>query len=193
MFMDAFPGTQTPGMPSVWAVDGERVPVQSAHVTVGDLEGVFADEAAFATIPGRALVYTTQVSRPIPEGAEGGLFYGHTLIMPGLVGSEFFMTRGHFHMVRNRAEIYWCLGGQGLLVLMTEDRKYQVETMLPGTVHYIPGHTAHRTVNTGHEVLSFTACWPSDAGHDYASITNFGFPVRVLSDDGRPAIVEAAG
>ena len=34
---------------------------------------------------------------------------------------------------------------------------------------------AHRVANIGYSVLSFAACWPSDAGHDYQVILENGF------------------
>jgi hypothetical protein len=37
-----------------------------------------------------------------------------------------------------------------------------------------------RLVNIGDSQLAVGACWPSDAGHDYASIDRAGFSVRVL-------------
>ena len=32
---------------------------------------------------------------------------------------------------------------------------------MPGSVHYIPGNTAHRLINTGEEILSVSTCWQS--------------------------------
>lgn len=192
MFLDGFPGTPAGGAPAIWEMGTERALINAVNVTIGDMAGAFADEAARASMPTRAIVYATQVVRPEPEGTEGGLFYGHTLMMPGQVGNEYFMTRGHFHLIRDRAEFYWCQRGEGILILMSENREYRVEPMRAGSVHYVPGRVAHRTVNTGHEVLSFTACWPSDAGHDYGSIATQGFPVRVLCLNEHPTLVEAA-
>jgi glucose-6-phosphate isomerase len=39
--------------------------------------------------------------------------------------------------------------------------------------------------------LLFWACWPSDAGHDYASIRTAGFGARVLLRSGGPAVISA--
>src|SRR5690606_14508962 len=101
------------------------------------------------------------------------------------VGDEYFMTKGHFHVNRNRGEFYWGLEGEGLLVLMDEERKVEVQEVKKGSVHYIKGHVAHRVINTGSSQLSFGACWPSDAGHDYESIEKKGFSVRVMEKDGK--------
>jgi len=61
--------------------------------------------------------------------------------------------------------------------------------MTPGSTHLIPAYTAHRTVNIGDDELSFGACWPSDAGHNYGSIEGAGFSARVFRVDGVPKLV----
>ena len=58
--------------------------------------------------------------------------------------------------------------------------------MSPGSLHYIPGNVGHRLINVSDSILSVGACWPSDAGHDYRSIVERGFPVRVKKADGKP-------
>lgn len=163
--------------------------VREQRRLLGELAGVFADEAARRAMDPNRLVYRVQLHLPVPEGTEGGLFFGNTTIEPGRVGDEYFMTKGHFHARRGRGEYYWCLRGQGALVLMDEGRRCRVEWMTPGSLHCIPGHTAHRVANTGDEPLTFGACWPADAGHDYDTIARDGFAARLRCVDGRPALV----
>ena len=77
-----------------------------------------------------------------------------------------------------------------MLILMNEDHSVVwVEKMEPGSVHYIGGHTAHRTANTGSTVLSFGAVWPSDAGHDYDTISQSGFSKILVDVNGRPTLI----
>lgn len=114
-----------------------------------------------------------------------------TVIEPGKIGDEYFMTKGHFHAIRERAEIYVGLGGEGRLVLATEDGRHAVEPMRKGTVNFIPGGWAHRSVNVGDEPLVFLAAYVGDAGHDYETIERRGFPVLVVAGaGGRPEVVE---
>jgi glucose-6-phosphate isomerase len=61
--------------------------------------------------------------------------------------------------------------------------------MAAGSVHYIPGKVAHRVANTGDIPLAFLACWPSDAGHDYAQIRATGFSKRMLLRNGEPCLL----
>jgi len=164
--------------------------IERASKTIGALVGVFENEAARQLIDSSEVVYSVEYWKPVPEGTEGGLYWGNSTVFPGVVGEEYFMTRGHFHALRNRSEYYATISGTGLLVLMDERRKPAVQEMSQGSTHYIPGHTAHRVVNTGDVPLTFLACWPSDAGYDYETIQEHGFSVRVLRRNGRPEIVE---
>jgi len=76
-----------------------------------------------------------------------------------------------------------------MLVLMDENRNTWAEPMAAGSLHYIDGQHAHRAVNTGDTPLIFWACWPTDAGYDYATIRERGFGARVLCINGRPEMV----
>jgi glucose-6-phosphate isomerase, archaeal len=158
--------------------------------TIVDLASIFADQAAAAALDPSRTIYRVQSFQPVGDGTEGGLFWGATFIEPGQVGDEYFMTAGHFHTKRNRAEYYSTVLGQGALILMDEARSARVEWMTPGSTHYIPASTAHRVANVGRARLSFLACWPSDAGHDYEIIRLRGFSARVRCIHGQPVVVQ---
>lgn len=134
-------------------------------------------------------VYEVEAYLPVAEGTVGGLFFGVTKLQPGKVGDEYFMTRGHYHARSDRGEFYWGIQGEGYVLLMSRDRSVRTEKMYSGSLHYIPEHTAHRVANTGSELLSFGACWPSDAGHDYDEIAKNGFAARLLNKNGNPQLV----
>lgn len=165
--------------------------VKLAAKTLGDLAGMFHDVDALRRMDASTIVYHVRWTEPVPQGTPGGLFWGSTIIEPGRVGDEYFMTHGHFHSRRDRAEYYGAAAGQGLLMLMDENRAVRTEKMFPGSLHFIAGGLAHRVVNTGDDPLRFWACWPSDAGHDYASIKTNGFGARVLLRGGAPIVIPA--
>jgi glucose-6-phosphate isomerase len=169
------------------ALGGEQLTAK--EVCLGDLKGIFFDESARAAMDPGTSIYQTQLLQTAPADKEGALLWGTTSIQPGMVGDEYFMTRGHFHNVRNRAEFYLTLRGDGILLLMEKNRQVRSEPMRRGTLHYIPGETAHRAVNTGKDELTFTACWSADAGHDYESILRNGFAARVRCIAGKPELV----
>lgn len=164
-------------------------PVISKQTRLKDLQTMFKDPAAAASLPAETVLYDVEAWLPVPDGTAAGLFFGITRIHPGQVGNEYYFTRGHFHQLPDRGEFYWGIEGEGVLLLMDEQRVTRAEKMVPGSLHYIPGHTAHRVVNTGSTVLSFGACWPSDAGHNYDTIMQQGFSARVFNVDGQPALV----
>ncbi len=163
--------------------------VRETVKTLAELSGLFRDREAYAAMDPQREVYRVRAWAPVAAGEEGGLFWGVTILQPGKVGDEFFMTHGHFHANRTRAEYYATVAGQGILLRMDEQRATRGEAMSPGTLHYIRGRHAHRVVNVGPEPLIFWACWGSDAGYDYGIIRQEGFGAAVVERDGKPAIV----
>jgi glucose-6-phosphate isomerase len=162
--------------------------VQTAVKRLGELGGVFADRAAWAAMDPDTPVYRVQTHRAEREGTPGGLFFGTSFVYPGVVGAEYFMTRGHFHERSCAAEYYWGVSGEGILLKMTRERIVSAERVTVDSLHYIPGHVAHRLVNTGEDMLVVGACWPADAGYDYDTIARQGFGARVLRRGGLPII-----
>lgn len=158
--------------------------------TLGQLENIFRNEEARRAMDPNTVIYRVQAWCPLPEGTEGGQFWGTTVVEPGMVDSEYFMTHGHYHQKRDRTEFYGTVEGEGALILMSEDSNTRMETMSPGSLHFIPPHTAHRVANTGSVPLRFVACWPSDAGHDYESIRKQGFGARLLRVHQKPVLVK---
>jgi glucose-6-phosphate isomerase, archaeal len=155
-----------------------------------DLKGIFHDDVAYTDMKMDQIIYSVQSWMPVSEGTQGGLFFGSTKLMHGKVGDEFFMTKGHFHSKSDRAEFYWGVQGNGMLILMDRNRSTWAEEMFPGSLHYIPAHVAHRVANTGDSILVFGACWLSDAGHDYEEIARKGFSARLVEKNGIPVLVE---
>jgi glucose-6-phosphate isomerase len=79
---------------------------------LSDMLNFFVDEGARERIEkeeGDRLIYEVFAVK-LPE-EEGHLSYGTTIIYPGTVGEEFHFTKGHFHKLRNRAEVYLCISG----------------------------------------------------------------------------------
>lgn len=157
---------------------------------LSDLAGVFADSAAYELAVSRenSLVYA--VSSVEPGAGEGDLHYGLGMIMPGRIGDEYWQTKGHLHAWRPAAELYVGLRGEGAMLLEDETTgQSRLVPLLPQALVYVPGHTAHRTVNTGSEPLLYLGIYPARAGHDYASIATRNFRHVVAERGGRPTLV----
>jgi glucose-6-phosphate isomerase len=172
-----------------WIGDMQSQRVIESQKHLGDLKGIFLDEAARCGCDAATIVYRVRYWQPAEPGKEGGLFWGVTILEPGTVGGEFYMTHGHFHANRSRAEYYATAQGEGLLMLMDDSRRTWTEAMSHGSLHYIDGRYAHRVINTGRTPLIFWACWPSDAGYDYGTIAREGFGARVFRRNDEAVIV----
>src|ERR1700761_9144177 len=105
--------------------------VQTLVKKAGQLGGIFEDRNSWSTMDPETLVYSVEWQEPVPQQTEGGLFWGSTTIEPGRVGDEYYMTRGHFHARRDRAEFYTTVQGEGMLILMDEERSTRVESVSP--------------------------------------------------------------
>lgn len=172
-----------------WSDGSLQVPgARASEKKLGQLKDIFRDEEARRKIDPETIVYRVWWWEPVAGGTEGGLFWGTTEILPGKISDEYYMTHGHRHSIRNRAEFYGTVSGNGRLLLRDENGRVWVEEMTPGSLHYIAGHVAHRTINTGNVPLRFVACWPSDAGHDYDIAGGKGFGARVVEEDGKPVL-----
>lgn len=158
-------------------------PLLRKSTCIQDLTGIFSDERARQSLAGERIVYEVEMLNTSP--VEGELYTGITHLYPGRVGHEYFMTRGHFHAHREQGEVYFGLRGVGLLLLQNEQGEVRLEKVFTGSVHIIAGYTAHRLINTGDEVLSALAVWPTLAGHDYQALAK-GFNVRVFEENQQP-------
>jgi glucose-6-phosphate isomerase len=158
---------------------------------LSDLRGCFADAAACESelAAGNPLLYS--VGAVEPAFSDGDLHYGVGRLMPGKIGAEYFMTKGHLHAWRPAAEFYFGLTGDGVMLLEDEGTgESQIVPLQPNGVVYVPGHTAHRTMNVGKIPLTYIGVYPAKAGHDYSTIAKTNFRCVVVERDGKPMMIE---
>lgn len=156
---------------------------------MSDMQGMYADREATekALREGDPLVYEVyQYDVPFEEGQ---LLVVTSIIHPGKVGDEYYMTKGHFHQKEYTAEVYVGLQGEGYLLLESSKGDFRALQMKSGTVAYIPPYWAHRTVNVGSEKFVFFGVYPADAGHNYKEIENRGFAQILVEREGKPALM----
>jgi glucose-6-phosphate isomerase len=157
---------------------------------LADLRGSFHDAQAYERALDRdnPLVYSVAFFAPADQ--QGDLHYGLGVLQPGLIGDEYFLTKGHFHSWREAAEIYIGLSGKGAMLLEDETGgDSRMVELQENSVVYVPGHTAHRTVNTGDEPLVYLGVYPARAGHDYGAIAQRNFRSVVVRRDGQPRVL----
>ncbi|MEG1504416.1 MAG: glucose-6-phosphate isomerase family protein [Enterococcus sp.] len=99
----------------------EGIGIQKKEIRAKDLAGYFLDSKAYQKLDPEKVIYCVEFQdNGLAEGASGGLYFGITHLYPGVVGSEYFLTKGHVHSKRNTGEYYFGLEGKGLL-MMTEN------------------------------------------------------------------------
>ena len=168
---------------------GEVSPCTDRYTkTLADLRGFFHDEAGLDEI------LRAGGDRPVYEvigyrKPDSDLCFGTTIMHPGRVGSEYFMTRGHFHARRDRGEAYYTQSGRGILLLESRDGEVRMVDMRPGVCAFIPPDWAHRSINTGPDRLVFAWFCATDAGHEYGEIRDRGMRRLVVEEEGKPAVV----
>ena len=159
---------------------------------LSDVQSIFADPpAVLDMLESNPLLYSvTQVE---DHNGEGDIHYGIGILMPGKVGREYFMTKGHLHAWRPAAEVYIGLRGRGMMLL--EDERTGECRAVPleaNSTVYVPGHTAHRTINVGDEPLVYWGVLSSAGGHDYGTVAERNFRLVVVEKNGQPVVMERA-
>ena len=172
-------------------LEGSSTEKKVSQRRLSQLKGVFASSDAYeiALHDGDNLVYSVTTNEPAL--GEGELHFGLGTLYPGKVGDEYYLTRGHLHAFRAATEIYICLRGYGLMLLQDErSGKCRSVEMVPEGAVYVPGFTAHRTVNTGNEPLVYWGVYPYNAGHDYQAIEQENFKQVVVCMDKKPVVMD---
>lgn len=158
---------------------------------LASMKGQYKDAQAYAALLAREDVLLYEVYEIKRPQIAGELLHGISIVHPGKVGDEYFMTKGHFHTVRETAEVYYCLKGEGMMVMETAEGEWAVEELRPGRLLYVPPCWAHRSLNTSDTAdLVMLFVYPGNAGHDYGTIEKQGFRKLVLEVDGRPQVVD---
>lgn len=150
---------------------------------LSELRGIYADQVAFGANlkDGDRVVYAVEDYRS--SNASGDLCFGITHMLPGRIGDEFFMTRGHIHAIANRPETYRGELGHGVMLMESPQGEIVTLEVTPGATVYVPPYWIHRSVNTGAGPLVMSFVYPADAGQDYDIIARSnGMKVRIVAD-----------
>jgi glucose-6-phosphate isomerase len=171
--------------------DGISPDVKSKKRFLSEMEGIYYNNEELKKMlsKGNPIVYEFY-DLDIPE-SEGNIKFGTTILYPGKVGNEFFMTKGHFHEILDTAEIYYCIRGHGYMLMENTEGNVEVQEMTAGISVYVPPGFAHRSINVSEKepLISFFA-YRADAGHDYKTIEMKGFRKLVLEKGGKPDIID---
>ncbi|MDR2740156.1 MAG: cupin domain-containing protein [Treponema sp.] len=158
----------------------------STKRSLSQMKGMFADAAAYerALQAGDPLVYEFY-ELGAPE-TSNDLAFGSSIVYPGKVGNEYYMTKGHFHTILETAEVYYTLSGEGFMLLENPEGDNSLQLLSPGNAVYVPPRYAHRTINTGTAPLVTFFVFRGDAGHNYGAIETKGYRKLVIEEpDGK--------
>jgi len=157
---------------------------------LSNMKGMFSDEAAFSEMVKKddAVVYEFY-ELGLPR-TSGDLLFGTSIVYPGKVGNEYFMTKGHFHTILDTAEVYYCLSGIGYMLMEDPEGNWDAQELIPGRAVYVPKRWAHRSVNIGHDPLITFFVFRADAGHDYGTIETKGYRKLIVEESGKTKIVD---
>jgi glucose-6-phosphate isomerase len=171
------------GIPSEW----------DNHIVrrLSSMKGMYADSAAYADMLAQEDVILYEVYELIVPAVAGELLHGVSILHPGKVGDEYFMTKGHFHTVLETGEVYYCQRGSGVMVMETPEGETSVKELRPGGVLYVPPRWAHRSVNTSatEDLMTFFV-YPGNSGHDYGTIEQKGFRKLIVEQDKKATIID---
>jgi glucose-6-phosphate isomerase, archaeal len=157
---------------------------------LSNMKGLFADQSALDEMIkfDNSLIYEFY-ELGLPE-TPGDLLFGTSIVYPGKVGNEFYMTKGHFHTILDTAEVYYCLSGKGIMLCENPEGDWSAEEMTPGKAVYVPKRYAHRSINIGTTPLITFFTFRGDAGHDYGTIETKGYRKLLIDNNGKVEIID---
>lgn len=109
------------------------------------------------------LIYS--FNNTIPKANDQELLFGETILYPGSINGEYFMTKGHNHQVPC-AEVYYGIEGEAIVLCENSEDSYETK-LVPGSVVYCKPGYAHRVINKSDSICRFFCVCRADAGHDY--------------------------
>lgn len=164
--------------------------VLSSKRRLSDVKDIFGDAQSALEIlkHGDPLVYEFYELNLIEH--PGDLDFGTSIVYPGKVGNEYYMTKGHFHTILETAEVYYCLKGHGYMLMENPEGDWYAEEMVPGRTVYVSKRFAHRSINVGAEPMITFFVYRSDAGHDYGTIATKGYRKLIVEQGGKPVVID---
>ena len=170
---------------------GKSDDIQSTKRYLSDMKGMYFDDKDLGDIleNENPLVYEFY-ELDIPN-LPSDLLFGTSIVYPGKVGNEYYMTKGHFHEVLETAEVYYTLNGEGYMLMETPEGDWYAAQLKPGKAVYVPPRWAHRSINCGDTPLITFFCFRADAGHDYGTIEEKGYRKLIVEGkEGKPEIID---
>lgn len=163
---------------------------ESTKRYLSNMNGMFSDQDAYEELLSEEDILLYEFYELDVPNRESDLLFGTSIVYPGKVGNEYFMTKGHFHTILDTAEVYYCLSGNGVLLMENPEGDWDAKKLSPGNAVYVPGRYAHRSINIGEEPLITYYVFRADAGHDYRTIEEKGYRKLVIEKNGEHEFID---
>ncbi|HEY5586506.1 MAG TPA: glucose-6-phosphate isomerase [Ruminiclostridium sp.] len=157
---------------------------------LSSMKGMFADEKELDELIKKEDSVIYEFSELSVPATSGDLLFGTSILYPGKVGNEYFMTKGHFHTILETAEVYYCLSGKGYMLMEDPEGNWDAQEMTAGKAVYVPQRWAHRSINTGSDTLVTFFVFRADAGHDYGTIETKGYRKLITENNNKVEIID---
>ncbi|MBS4219000.1 glucose-6-phosphate isomerase [Bacillus sp. FJAT-49711] len=142
---------------------------------LSQLKDIYTDKDVIGTILKREDPVIYEVYEMPQPFTETDLLVNITVLHPGKVGEELYMTKGHFHEEPDTAEVVIGLQGSGVLLLQNREGVLEEKPVMKDWISYSAGGWAHRVVNMGTEDLVFLAISGANIIHDYETAARLNF------------------
>ena len=159
---------------------------------LSQMKNMFFDDKAYESMLKKEDVLVYEFYELDAPTQDSDLAFGTSITYPGMVGNEYFMTKGHFHSILDTAEVYYCLSERDACSWKTW-RVLPAAWNLKGSCCLCTAWFAHRSINTGNIPLVTFFVFRADAGHDYKTIESKGFRKLLICDDGKPVLIDNPG
>ena len=127
------------------------------HTTrLKDMDNRFKDQISIKENP---IIYRVFIKKFSP------INLGLTVINPGAINKEFFMTKGHIH-TKKTPEFYILFEGSGLLLIQKNNKQKTIK-LKKEEITLIPEDYVHRLINIGNKKLKVLTIYHENSKPDY--------------------------
>lgn len=101
---------------------------------LSDMAGRYADRAAEQELLNQSDPLIYRADEILAPETRGELHTSVTVVFPGKVGDEYFMSKGHYQVDDAAVKVYLAVAGTGYMLMQNADGDTMEVPMAPGTI-----------------------------------------------------------